>query len=144
MATPIDPTFVCWKKGTPTESNTPSIMSLPHTKHVISGSKVASWTQNSQIWKFEIFKFCVQPIEYSIQRESSYSLTHSSILISETLGHALSNALSTILIRRLQLAVPRFKVAHKNGKSRKSKFQFKMNSQKFSKTLIWRKKFSFP
>ena len=55
-ATPIDPAFVCWNKGTPTKSNKLSTMSLPHTKHAISGSKVASWTQNSQIWIFEIFQ----------------------------------------------------------------------------------------
>ena len=123
MAKRIDPRFPLWKWGTPRKSNAPSTISLAHTKHTIYASKVVSRTQNSQIEKSWFFKFLAKPIEYSIQRESSHRLYHYSISRSEAMGYALSNALSTIVIRHVQRAVSGFKVAHKNRKSRKSKFR---------------------
>ena len=112
----IDPSFLCWERTSPGKSNAPSTISLAHTKRAVYGSKVVPCTQNSQIGKSWFFKFLAKPIEYSIQRESSHRLYHPSISRSKTLGYALSNAPSTIVIRHIQRAGSGFKVAHKNGK----------------------------
>ena len=65
----------------------------------------------------------MRPIEISIHREISSRLYHSFITWSYTMGFAISDALSTMAIRHIEQAASAFKVAHKNAKSRKSKFR---------------------
>ena len=61
----------------------------------------------------------MKPIEISIRTEISSSLYHPSITWSHTLGHDLSNALSTIPIRHIEQVEMAFKVAHKKRKIKK-------------------------
>ena len=70
-----------------------------------------------------IFNFFVKPIEISIHREISSRLYHSNITRSYVLGHAFSNALSTMVIRPIEQAEQAFKVALKNENSKISKFK---------------------
>ena len=82
----------------------------------------------------------MKPIEISIRTEISSRLYHPIIMWLNTLGHDLSNALSTIDIRNIEQVEMAFKVAQK-----KRKKQENSNAKllKFSKTHISRKKFSF-
>ena len=61
----------------------------------------------------------MKPIEISIRTEFSSRLCHPIITWSNTLGHDLSNALSTIPVRQLEQAEMAFKVAHKKQKIKK-------------------------
>ena len=65
----------------------------------------------------------MKPIEISIRTEISSSLYHPSITWSHTLGHDLSNALSTIPIRHIEQVEMAFKVAHKKRKIKKMQIQ---------------------
>ena len=75
--------------------------------------------KNQEKW---IFNFFVRPIEISIHREISSRLYHLYITRSYALDHALSNALSTMAIRPMEQTEQALKVAHKNEKSKISKF----------------------
>merc|ERR1711954_381 len=92
----------------PYPHHTPNAMDLlPKWPH---GSKI----QKSR--KVDFFDFFVRPIEISIDREISSRLYHSYITRSYALDHALSNALSTMVIRPIEKIERAFKVAHKNEK----------------------------
>ena len=99
---------------------------------------MASWKQNSKTKKSGFFDFFVRPIEISIHREISSRLYYSYITRSYALDHALSNALSTMVIRPIEKIEQTFKVAHKNEKSKNSNLNrkklhqsLKKNSHKF-------------
>ena len=61
----------------------------------------------------------MKPIEISIRTEISRRLYHPIIMWSNILGHDISNALSTIIIRRIEQAEIAFKGVYKKGKIKK-------------------------
>ena len=65
----------------------------------------------------------MRPIDISIRTEISSRLYYLFITWSNTLGHDLSNALSTIDIRHIEQAEMALKVHTKKRKSRISKFK---------------------
>ena len=85
----------------------------------------------------------MKPIEISIRTEISSRLYHPIIIWLNTLGHDLSNALSTIDIRNIEQVEMAFKVAQKKRKINKIQNSNAKLFQ-FSKIHISRKKkFSF-
>ena len=81
----------------------------------------------------------MKPIEISIRTEISSRLYHPIIMWLNTLGHDLSNALSTIDIRNIEQVEMAFKVAQKKRKIKKIQ-NSNAKLLKFSKTHISRKK----
>ena len=81
----------------------------------------------------------MKPIEISIHTEISSRLYHPIIMWFNTLGHDLSNALSTIDIRNIGQVEMAFKVAQKKRKINKIQ-DSNAKLLKFSKTHISRKK----
>ena len=94
---------------------------------------MAPWKQNSKNQEKWIFDFFVRPIEISIHREISSRLYHSYITRSYALDHALSNALSTMVIRPIEKIEQAFKVAHKNEKSKNPNLNRKKLHQSLKK-----------
>ena len=95
--------------------------------------------KNQEKW---IFDFFVRPIEISIHREISSRLYvyHSYIILSYALDHALSNALSTMVIRPIEKIEQAFKVAHKNEKSKNPNLNRKKLHQSLKKNahkFLW-------
>ena len=103
------------KQATSMLSDAPTIISILHPQPARFASKVASWKQNSKIWKSQFLNFSGQSHRKFCPKRKFQPSLLSNIFWSYTLVHTLSNALSTTFMRHLHRAVSAFKPTCKNA-----------------------------
>ena len=110
------------KQATSMLSDAPTIISILHPQPARFASKVASWKQNSKIWKSQFLNFYGQSHRKFCPKRKFQSSLLSNIFWSYTLVHTLSNALSTTFMRHLHRAVSAFKPTCKKSNFQNSCF----------------------
>ena len=110
------------KQATSMLSDAPTIISILHPQPARFASKVASWKQNSKIWKSQFLNFYGQSHRKFCPKRKFQPSLLSNIFWSYTLVHTLSNALSTTFMRHLHRAVSAFKPTCKKSNFQTSSF----------------------
>ena len=110
------------KQATSMLSDAPTIIIILHPQPARFASKVASWKQNSKIWKSQFLNFYGQSHRKFCPKRKFQPSILRNILWLYTLIDTLSNALSTTFIRHLYLAASTFKPTCKKSKFQNSCF----------------------
>ena len=111
-----------FKRVTSNVSNALSTKFIPHAYRPKSTSKVASRKQKFQNLEISFFQFFMRLVEISIHTEISGRLYDTFVTWLNTMDYALSDALSIIIIRRIQKITCTFKIPYKNTISRNFMF----------------------